>query len=128
MERCCMKKLAVVLHREPSGNIPRGTTGFLPTSEVLPPSWVDSRPRGCLCSGPKERVWIWDLQVGRGIWRSAELDLPAEKYLKSCSTEFPSCCQSSGNLLTWCMVALRDRDPSAMPWVMGGAFLIQPCS
>lgn len=79
MEKCCMKKLAVVLHKEPSGNIPGGTIGFPPTSEVLSPSWVDSRPWGCLCSGPREGVWIWDLQVGRGIWHSSGLGLPAQK-------------------------------------------------
>lgn len=35
-----MKKMAVVLHREPSGNIPGGTTGFPSNSQVLHLEWT----------------------------------------------------------------------------------------
>lgn len=90
VERHSMKKLAVVLWRKPSGNTAGCTTGFLPTSEVLSLSWVHSMPWGNTVSA-QVLGRIWDLQMGRGTWHSDGLGLPAQKWLKSCSTESPRC-------------------------------------
>lgn len=110
---------------KPSGKI-RGVaplTFTQPQRFLLHLGWTSAPGKMLSLSDPRKVVWIWDLQVVRGVCLLLGWAGHLRINSKLAAQSFQAAA-SSGNLLSWCM---PDRDPPAS-CIMGAAPLLQPCS